>query len=298
MIKAVTTTTARQLVLRLGDSARLPEALLTTLRDEVVLGGWMRASGVLHDVRIRALGGGAVRTLVGAVHAVVLEGSIGVSQGDISCGLRAVLSRETDSGLETIAGDIIDARVGDLEAFITALDDVSLVRQPTPAGVWLMEPTDAKPRAPAPTPVAVNAAPAPAPAPAPANAAPAPAPASDPMIMKAPASAPSLPSNDGAVQKPTAPKPSPTYSAPTAMPLRPVKPQVEEVEQVCPDAGDVVEHFAFGRCEVVKSDGDRLHLRLGKDGRIKEIALEMLRVTPLPPADGVDGKHFKLDRKL
>ena len=57
-------------------------------------------------------------------------------------------------------------------------------------------------------------------------------------------------------------------------------------------------HFAFGRCEVVTSDGDRLHLRLGKDGRVKEIALEMLKVTPLAPVEGATGKHFKLDRKL
>ncbi|MBX3223731.1 MAG: hypothetical protein KF795_24675 [Labilithrix sp.] len=80
--------------------------------------------------------------------------------------------------------------------------------------------------------------------------------------------------------------------------MRPVRPKVEEEEQTYPDAGDVVEHFAFGRCEVVKSDGDRLHLRLGKDGRVKEIALEMLRVTPLPPVEGATGNHFKLDRKL
>ena len=77
-----------------------------------------------------------------------------------------------------------------------------------------------------------------------------------------------------------------------------MKPAVEEEEQICPDAGDVVEHFAFGRCEVVKSDGDRLHLRLGKDGRIKEIALAMLKVAPLPPVEGATGRHFRLDRKL
>jgi len=84
------------------------------------------------------------------------------------------------------------------------------------------------------------------------------------------------------------------------IPARIVKPAstLLEEEQVYPDAGDVVEHFAFGRCEVVKSDGDRLHLRLGKDGRIKEIALEMLKVMPLPPVEGSAGRHFKLDRKL
>ena len=38
----------------------------------------------------------------------------------------------------------------------------------------------------------------------------------------------------------------------------------------------------------MKSDGDRLHVRLGKDQRIKEIALEMLKVSPLPAERGAD----------
>ena len=67
---------------------------------------------------------------------------------------------------------------------------------------------------------------------------------------------------------------------------------------VYPDQGDVVEHFAFGRCEVVKSDGERLHIRLGKDGRIKEISLDMLKITELEPEAGMTTKRFKLDRKL
>jgi hypothetical protein len=95
----VTTSNARQLLFRLGEPAQLPDALLDVLRNEVVLGGWMRASGVLEDVRLRQVGGGAVRTLSGTVHAVVLDGSIGMAQGDVTCGLRAVLSRETDTGL-------------------------------------------------------------------------------------------------------------------------------------------------------------------------------------------------------
>ena len=79
-------------------------------------------------------------------------------------------------------------------------------------------------------------------------------------------------------------------------PFKPVKP--EEEEQPSPEAGDLVEHFAFGRCEVVKTDGDRLHVRLGKDGRIKEIALEMLKVTRLAPVEGATGQHYRLDRKF
>lgn len=290
----VTTSNARHVLFRIDDGARLPDALLGGLRDEVVLSGWMRASGLLHDVRIRTIGSSTVRSLTGPVHAIVLEGSIGLAQGDVTCGLRAVLARETDRGLETIAGEIVEARVGALEVMVTALDDVTATRSAGPSGLWLLDLANASVAAPRPAPSApVAAAPAPPapspPAPSPPAAAPAPpAVASAPVVVaEPPKPAPTT----------SAPKPSPTFSA-TAMPLRPVKPVVHEEEQAVPDAGDVVEHFAFGRCEVVKSDGDRLHLRLGKDGRIKEIALEMLRVTPLPAVDGSVGKHFKLDRKL
>jgi hypothetical protein len=47
---------------------------------------------------------------------------------------------------------------------------------------------------------------------------------------------------------------------------------------------------------VVKSDGERLHLRIPKDGRIREIALEMLRVIPLD-SEGT-GRLFKLERRI
>ena len=82
--------------------------------------------------------------------------------------------------------------------------------------------------------------------------------------------------------------------------MKPFKPVAKESEEdeIYPEPGDLVEHFAFGRCEVLKSDGDRLHVRLGKDQRIKEIALEMLKVTPLPPVEGASGKHYRLDRRL
>jgi predicted DNA-binding protein with PD1-like motif len=292
----VTTSNARHLLFRIDDGARLPDALLGNLRDEVVLSGWMRASGILHDVRIRTLGGSGVRALTGAVHAIVLEGSIGLAQGDVTCGLRAVLARETDSGLETIAGEIVEARVGALEVMVTALDDVTAARAPGAAGVWLLDLANATVAAPRPAPVAAAPPPAPvAAAPAPVAAAPTPAPVtpSAPVVAPARVSEPEPPR-----ATPTnPPRPSPTFTA-TAMPTRPAKPVVVEEEHIYPDAGDVVEHFAFGRCEVVKSDGDRLHLRLGKDGRVKEIALEMLRVTPLPAVEGSAGKHYKLDRKL
>lgn len=79
------------------------------------------------------------------------------------------------------------------------------------------------------------------------------------------------------------------------MPLRPPTKKTTETEQPTPNPGDLVEHFAFGRCEVVKTDGDRLHLKLGRDSRVKEIALEMLRVIRIGDDNGIP--VYRLDRK-
>lgn len=274
----VTTTNSRHVLFTLT-SGRLPEDVLGKLRDEIVVAGWLRATGTLEDVELRV--GGATRKITGTLHAISIDGSIGLANGDVTCGLRAVLARETDTGHETLAGEIVAARVTAFEAHAVALDDVTATRKNGFLDTLAVtaQPTTIVASPPPPAPVA--AAPVPPPAP--------PAPASAPSVP--PPAAPSEPA-------PEKPKPSPTYSAPVALPMKPFKPQVVEEEQIYPDAGDVVEHFAFGRCEVVKSDGDRLHIRLGKDGRIKEVALEMLKVTPLPPVEGATGKHFKLDRKM
>jgi hypothetical protein len=80
------------------------------------------------------------------------------------------------------------------------------------------------------------------------------------------------------------------------MPTRPARPGVD-LDTLAPEAGDSVDHFAFGRADVLRSDGDRLHLKVHKDGRIREIALEMLKVTAMPDAE--DGRRrFRLERRL
>ncbi len=85
-------------------------------------------------------------------------------------------------------------------------------------------------------------------------------------------------------------------SVTSAVPQRIVRPQIAEDDGLLPEAGDSVEHFAFGTGDVVKSDGDRLHIRVGKEGKIREIALEMLKVTPLEN-DG-EKRRFRLERKV
>lgn len=312
----VSTTGARHLLFRLGGPARLPDALHAVLRDEVVLTGWMRASGMLSDVELRAGASSSAppRKLSGQVQVIALEGSIGLSGGDVSCGLRAVLARETESGLETISGDIVGAQIETLEVWVTAFDDVTATRQQDGAGVWVLDVTESAARIAPPPPAGRSedirtAVTSPAP-PAGSNSSGAPA----PVFINSPSPSPMQsgfaevsravvepprPAAPPAPSPPAPQRPSPTFSASAAMPQRIAKPIMPETEDdPVPEPGDTVEHFAFGRCEVLKSEDDRLHVRLSKDQRIKEIALEMLKVSPLPSDEGQTTRHWRLARKL
>jgi len=309
----VSTSSARHLLLRFTQPARLPEAILAALRDEVVLAGWMRASGVLSDVEVTVVDprGGATTTasrkIAGPVQVIALEGSVGLAGGDVSCGFRIVLAHATESGVETIAGDLVGGQIEALEVMITAFDEVTATRQLDRAGVWVLDATEGEARpspAAAALPTAVTA-PAPPPAPAaPPQIMPSPTQSGFAELSRAPVEAPRAapsPTTAPSVAPPAAsPKPSPTFSPMNqAMPQRIARPvQAETEDDPVPEPGDTVEHFAFGRCEVVKSEGDRLHVRLGKDQRIKEIALEMLKVSSLPLEEGQTTKHWKLARKL
>jgi hypothetical protein len=63
-----------------------------------------------------------------------------------------------------------------------------------------------------------------------------------------------------------------------------------------PEVGDHVMHFHFGECTVVSSDGDRIRLQQDRDGRVREVALAMLKIDP-PTVLAGGKRHFKLGRK-
>jgi predicted DNA-binding protein with PD1-like motif len=263
---------SRHLVLRLPAGAIVPEAISDVLRDEQVACGWLRASGILQDVELRAFdphlaASAPVRRIAGSIHAVTLEGAIGLTDGKPTTSLRALLARETDRGLEALAGEIVRARVLAVEALVTALDDLALERGADPTvGLWLLGTPRSTDRRGAPPQASWSTA-AEASAQAPETAA----------RARAAASAP---------------------GSPAPMPQRILARPGPDVDTPVPEAGDLVDHFAFGRCEVLRSDGDRLHLRVHKDGRVREIALEMLRVTRLATDDTAPGPRFKLERRM
>ncbi len=290
----------RHLVLRISGGEPLPGAIVAAMREHGMSSGWLRASGVLADVELRAydteLGTlGSTRRIAGPVHVLALEGSVGQSGGEPAFSMRAVLARETELGLVTLAGEIASARAVGLEILLTALDDVTLERSlDAAAGVWLLSslaPGTRAPAAPASPPDASGAWSTALEASAHADHVGAARPHADAM-----AGAPSArPRNAGSPGMGAGI--SATSGAPGApIPPRPARPG-PDLDSPSPEPGDVVDHFAFGPSDVIRSDGDRLHLRVRKDGRVREIALEMLRVSTL--GDTEDGKRrFKLERRI
>jgi predicted DNA-binding protein with PD1-like motif len=286
-VKVESSERTRHIVLRAEVGDVLPDSLVRVLREHRVTGGWLRGSGVLAEIELRAYGAdigghGVGRRVVGPAQVLVLDGTLGIADGDIALALRGVFARETDQGVETLAGEITSARVVALEAVVTALDDVAMPRGLDPdAGVWVMtEPQGgvlAEEREPS-TPDT---------------------PRSPPAFEKPGAAVTRGPSpawSEAVAASATAPKEKAPAKPMQPVPIRYVRPADGNEDGPFPEAGDVVEHFAFGSCEVLKSDGDRLHLKVGKDGRIREIALEMLRVTLLT-SDG-ETQRYRLDRKM
>ncbi len=276
-------TASRHLLLRASAGEVLPEALIERLSAEAVACGWLHASGVLHDVELRAFDAelgtlGRARRIAGPVQILSLESSIALSDGEPHVTLRALLARETDRGLETLAGEITSAKTVALEVFVTALDDVALGRALDPAaGVWLL---GAGASSGAPRAATSHAAPAAAAPPAWSSA---------------------LAASDRPVPEPARKPPAPTSSPSlpgSTMPL-PQRPVRKELDLDAPHARGRRRRRAL-RVRPLRGREERRrpHPPAGRQGgRIREIALEMLRVSRLD--DTAEGKRrFRLERRM
>ena len=107
------------------------------------------------------------------------------------------------------------------------------------------------------------------------------------------------------------PKASPSASSPNNGPATPVpgdwakaalasavlrRAAEAEHEPLVPEPGDLVEHFAFGLCEVLMGDDERLKIRdVNGPGRVREIRLDMLRVAG--PDERSGKRLFRLARR-
>jgi hypothetical protein len=260
--------------LHLAPGSDLPSALA---EGAATLGpdAWVQAVGHVEAVELRLASEGAdpVRSLRGRFTLVAL---VGPAKGPLSI----TLARATDAGLELLGGQLVRARSAGVTALITpalALDETA-------------SPPDHAPRPAAPRPAAPPAAPAAAPPAAASNvASPAPSPAASPQPPA-----------------PVASPPTPPAAAPAAAAASTSWSQVAQASERDddddegpppePEPGDVIDHFSFGLCEVLTSDGDRLRIRdLRGPGRVREISLGMLNIGAPTTKDGK--RHFRLMRK-
>lgn len=70
----------------------------------------------------------------------------------------------------------------------------------------------------------------------------------------------------------------------------------EEADEF-PERGDLVDHFSFGLCEVIRAEADRLHLRdIKGPGRIREVVASALKV--MAPTRVNNKRCFRLLRKV
>jgi predicted DNA-binding protein with PD1-like motif len=276
----------RHLVIRLDRGDELPAALVRALDEAEARSGFITGVGTLEAAELVHLdpasrGGahGKTRRIEAPCDVIALSGNVAILDGATSVRLSAVLSRDGDLGLATFGGQLVWARAHSVELHMVVLEDLALTRVADErTGLPVLEARPASASA-LPSPVAAAAAaaaPAPAPPLASISAIPLPAPAAPPA-------------------PPAPPPPAPAPAAETnAMPQRPQKPSADL--EAYPEIGDAVMHFHFGECTVIGSDGDRIKLRQDKDGRVREVALTMLRIEP--PSLGADGtRHFKLHRK-
>lgn len=262
----------RNVLVRGEEGDTLPRSLVRALEEQGISSGWLRGGGILSGVELRTFGERTrTRLLRGPVQLVSLEGSVGQLAGRVSVGLRAVLVYETERGVETVAGEIVHADVLALEALVTVFDDLRLERElDDTTGTWMLASTQ---KTPSSKPLAPSAKPSPP------AASPAPAP-----VIEAPA-------GWGAAIAASEAK----EEEEDELPIAPKRKAAALEALARPRSGDFVEHFTFGRCEVLRADGDRIKIKVPKDGRIREISLTVLRVVPI---EGSGPKRsFRLERR-
>jgi predicted DNA-binding protein with PD1-like motif len=273
----------RLLLLEKGD--RWPECVVEALEKSGLTSGTFRGTAVLRDVEVRAYDAGAGarepgRTLEGPVEALVLEGAFGLTRGSLAITTRAVLAMRDSFGERVTAGSVEGARIDGGEVVVTGFPGTDIVRTlRADAGVWLFQ-LEAEMAA---SPGVARARdrdddtrgtrPASTAAPGPSSAWAALADASD-AVTSAP------------IRNDRLPKASP--------PGRPAAPSGDD-DEVFVEQGAVVDHFSFGEGDVLKSDGERVHVRFERDGRIREFSLGVLKVTPAGTRRGKP--YFKVTKR-
>ncbi len=187
----------RTLVIAMDRGEELPVGLIRALGEAEARSAWLSGTGALEAAEIAVYDQAthtwsATRRIDTPTTLVSLTGNAAVEAGVLVLHLTVTLARETDTGNEVIAGQLVWARAYAIELCVTAFDDLTLTRTVDErtglsllsgrksTAVLVEPPARTAAAAAAPAPAAVTPAVAPAPAPTPV-AAPAAAPAPAPV---------------------------------------------------------------------------------------------------------------------
>lgn len=265
----------RHLVLHLERGEEIPVTLIRALHDAEAKAAKITGVGFVESAElagIDAQGRSQILRIDSPAVVVSLLGNVAVEDGAMNVHLYATLARQTDLGHQTFSGHLRWGRASALDLFVTVFDDLVLERLTDEHGFSAALHATTRAPSAATTRVVVEEAPR-EPVAVQTVVAAKPAPRENELDLKLQPSAPAL-----------------------TPPARPAKPQDDSVETY-PDVNDLVNHFHFGECEVMGSDGERIKLRQIKDGRMREVALAMLKIEG-PSTDAATGKRqFKLSRK-
>ena len=263
------------IVLRRGDDVL--QVLRERLAERAVGNAWIVGRGTFDEVELRD--GETTRTFATTSRIVSLDGRATAGDGEGALALAATVSRNAMRGpAEFLVGDVVRAIAGNLELLVTPLDV-----QP-PLARDEREESDVTAIASAPRAVGRPAPPAPwaALAEASAEAHERPAvvrtpPASARAIAAAPA--PRAPTYD-----PRKPGSGPSPLPPPSAPIPPRRKSIDE--EIYPEPGDLLDHFTFGRCVVLRSDGDEMLVQNPNSGRTRTIRISALHAEEPTEEDG------------
>jgi predicted DNA-binding protein with PD1-like motif len=277
----------RLVLLEKGD--RWPDALLEAIEKAGLSSGTFRGSAVLRDVEVRTFDSTAgqregARHLEGPLEAVVIDGAFGLTRGSIAVTARTVLALRDSFGERITSGSVESARLDGGEVLVSGFPGTDLVRTMRGvAGVWLFQLEAESIASPAQARERVR----------------------DDEAAKAPKRSSTMPAVAGAWASL-----ADASDAMVSEPVREVRAAVTRAVQppraphIVSDADDgnpsveqgaVVEHFAFGEGDVLKSDGERIHARFERDGRIREVSLNVTKVTAAGTRRGKP--YFKIAKR-
>ncbi len=260
----------RTIVLHLEAGDELPGSLIRALDGLEVKSGWVSGAGLLEAAEVRLplpRNGATAFNLEGPLVLASLSGPLQVQDGVLAPLLWASLAKAGELGPGAVAGELAWGAVLRVDIVVSVFDDVAPGRTDVP----VVAATAAAP------PRALPSVSAPLVTPPPQA----------PLVTPPPQAPPQAP--------PQRPVSGPAIAGPVPVPMRPHRSEPEP--ETYPEVGDLVIHFAFGRCEVIISDGDKISIR-EDGGRTRSVGLAMLRIGK-PTLDAATGKRlFELGRRL